>query len=250
MNSQDRPQLEHLNAEIVNCMACSRLVDWREEVARTKRRAYQDETYWGKPITGFGDPNARLLLVGLAPGAHGANRTGRVFTGDGSGDFLYAALHRAGFANQPTSTHRADGLQLHDCYITCVGRCAPPQNRPSPDELENCRPYLIRELALLDRIHVVVTLGQIAFDQTLRTLRSKGYAIPRLDFGHGRHYDLSVLDGKILNDKTLSEDADSLHPLPHLLTCYHPSRQNTQTGVLTPEMMDNVFAQAHALLES
>ncbi|MBI1293905.1 uracil-DNA glycosylase [bacterium] len=245
MNNQDRPQLEQLNAEIVNCTACPRLVEWREEVARTKRRAYQDETYWGKPITGFGDPNARLLLVGLAPGAHGANRTGRVFTGDGSGDFLYAALHRAGFANRPTSTHRGDGLRLHGCYITCVGRCAPPQNRPKPDELENCRPYLIRELALLDQIHIVVTLGQIAFDQTLRTLRAQGYAIPRLDFGHGRHYDLNVLGGEMFGD-----GADSLSPLPHLLTCYHPSRQNTQTGVLTPEMMDNVFGQAHALLES
>ncbi|MCB0114650.1 MAG: uracil-DNA glycosylase [Caldilineaceae bacterium] len=239
MEDKRRQHLAQLNTEIVHCTACPRLVAWREEVAHTKRRAYQDETYWGKPITGFGDAAARLLLVGLAPGAHGANRTGRVFTGDSSGDFLYAALHRAGFANQPTSTHRDDGLELHDCYVTCVGRCAPPQNRPKPAELENCRTYLIRELTLLDRIHVVVALGQIAFDQTLRTLRQQGHAIPRLKFGHAQHYDLADL-----------ADGGAPSSLPHLLTCYHPSRQNTQTGVLTPAMMDDVFALARSILST
>ncbi len=241
MNNDLVLDLNQLAGDVSACRACPRLVAWREEVARTKRRAYQNDDYWGKPVPGFGDPMARILLVGLAPGAHGANRTGRVFTGDGSGDFLYGALHRAGLANQPGSTHRGDGLRLHNCYITSVVRCVPPQNRPQPAELSNCRPFLLTELALLDQVKVVVPLGQIAFDHTLRTLRAMGYALPRLDFGHGLHYDLS----------SLAEDDGALgRPLPHMLTCYHPSRQNTQTGVLTPEMMDAVFERACRLSDS
>ena len=241
MNNDLVLELNQLGRDVIACRACPRLVAWREEVARTKRRAYQDDDYWGKPVAGFGDPGARILLIGLAPGAHGANRTGRVFTGDGSGDFLYAALYRAGLANQPTSTHRGDGLRLHNCYITGVVRCVPPQNRPQPEELSNCRPFLLTELALLDQVKVVIPLGQIAFDHTLRTLRAMGYTLPRLDFGHGLHYDLSSLT---------QDDGPLGRPLPHMLTCYHPSRQNTQTGVLTPEMMDAVFDRACNLSNS
>lgn len=226
MNRQT--ELDHLNGEIVACRACPRLVAWREEVARTKRRAYKNWEYWGKPVPGFGDPAARLLLVGLAPGAHGANRTGRAFTGDGSGVFLYAALHRAGFANQPDSTHRDDGLELTDCYITAVGRCVPPKNRPTAEELANCRPFLQRELALLANVQVVLVLGRIAFDGYLRALRETGWEIPRLAFAHGAHHRLP-------------------EGLPHLLCSYHPSLQNTNTGRLTPAMMDEVLAQAKAL---
>ncbi len=218
-----------LQADVTACHACPRLVAWRAEVAATKRRAYRGWDYWGKPVPGFGDPQARLLLVGMAPGAHGANRTGRLFTGDASGDFLYAALHRAGFANQPTSTQRDDGLQLHDCYITSVARCVPPQNRPEAGEIANCRPFLQRELALLPHIRLVMPLGHIAFDGYLTGLRSLGHAIPRLDFGHGRQHTLP--DG-----------------LPTLLCAYHPSQQNTRTGRLTEEMMNGVLAQAKLLL--
>lgn len=223
-----KAELDALNAEIVACRACPRLVAWREEVARTKRRAYRDWEYWGKPVPGFGDPAARLLLVGLAPGAHGANRTGRAFTGDGSGVFLYAALHRAGFASQPDSTHRDDGLELIDCYITAVGRCVPPKNRPTAEELANCRPFLHRELALLSNVQVVLVLGRIAFDGYLRALREMGWEIPRLAFAHGAHHRLP-------------------EGLPHLLCSYHPSLQNTNTGRLTATMMDEVLAQAKAL---
>jgi uracil-DNA glycosylase family 4 len=231
--------LEELNNAIVACRACPRLVTWREEVAQTKRRAYREEEYWGKPVPGFGDPAARLLLVGLAPGAHGANRTGRVFSGDGSGDFLFAALYRAGFANQPTSKRRDDGLRLHDCYITGVARCVPPQNRPTGEELSNCRPFFVQGLKLLDQVRVIMPLGQIAFDQTLRTLRDMGYNLPRLAFGHGQYYDLA---------EYTEEEGPLGRRLPQLLASYHPSRQNTQTGVLTAAMMDAVFAQARTLL--
>jgi uracil-DNA glycosylase family 4 len=232
--------LDELNDAIVACRACPRLVAWREEVAATKRRAYADQAYWGKAVPGFGDPQARLLVVGMAPGAHGANRTGRVFTGDGSGDFLFAALHRAGFANQPQATGREDGLELHDCYITGVARCVPPQNRPSPEEIANCRPFFTSSLLLLDRVKVILPLGQIAFDHTLRALREMGYDLPRLDFGHGLHYDLSAFTA-----------AGPLgRPLPHMLISYHPSRQNTQTGVLTAAMMDTIFANVRRLIDT
>ncbi|MCB0224821.1 MAG: uracil-DNA glycosylase [Anaerolineae bacterium] len=217
---------------MITCRACPRLVSWREQVAREKRRAYRDFDYWGRPVPGFGDHRARLLVIGLAPGAHGANRTGRVFTGDGSGDFLYEALYEAGFASQPTSRHRDDGMVLTDAFITAVGRCAPPANRPTADELNTCRPYLAREFQLMPQIEVIVTLGQLAFDGCRRMLGELGYKFPRLKFGHALHYPPTMT-----------------HPaLPHLLTCYHPSRQNTNTGRLTQAMLNDVFKQARALL--
>ena len=216
-----------LHAAISACHACPRLVAWREEVAATKRRAFRDCSYWGKPVPGWGDPLARLLVLGLAPGAHGANRTGRPFTGDSSGDFLYPALHRAGFANQPTATHRDDGLQLIDCYITGVVCCVPPQNRPSVAELNNCRSWLLQELALLPHLQAVLTLGHIAFDGYLRALREIGHDLPRLTFSHGMEYPLPA-------------------GLPRLYTSYHVSRQNTNTGRLTAEMFDDVLASIKA----
>jgi uracil-DNA glycosylase family 4 len=195
-------------------------------MAREKRRAYLDWDYWGKPVPGFGDPHARVLIVGLAPGAHGSNRTGRMFTGDSSGDTLYGALHRAGFASRPTATHRHDDLTLHDAFITAIGRCAPPGNKPTTAELAACRPFLAREWRLLNRVQVVVALGKIAFDGCVRLLRDEGIKTPRLKFGHGAHFPLDGL---------------------HLLGCYHPSRQNTQTGRLTQQMLDDVFALARSL---
>jgi len=222
-----------LNKEIVTCRACPRLVQWREQVAREKRRAYRDWDYWGAPVPGFGDSNARLMVVGLAPGAHGSNRTGRMFTGDSSGDTLYAALYRSGFASQPTARHINDGLTLTDVFITAVGRCAPPGNKPTAEELNNCRPFFARELELIPQTVVIVGLGQIAFNGCLRALRDAGYNIPRLKFGHGLHYPL--------------ESPNEAGP-KHLLSCYHPSRQNTQTGRLTQRMLDDVFALARVLI--
>lgn len=222
-----------LHTDIINCRACPRLVAWRERVAVEKRRAYRDFEYWGRPVPGFGDPAARLLIVGLAPGAHGANRTGRMFTGDGSGNTLFAALHRTGFANQPSARHLEDGLQLTDAFITAVGRCAPPDNRPLPAELAACQPFLRRELELLANVQVILALGQIAFEGCQRLLRERGYALPRLKFGHGLHYPL---------------DSSGPGPWRHLLASYHPSRQNTQTGRLTPAMLDDVFTLARSLL--
>jgi uracil-DNA glycosylase family 4 len=234
-----------LTADIITCRACPRLVAWREEVARDKRRAYREWEYWGRPVPGFGDRAARLLVVGLAPGAHGSNRTGRMFTGDSSGDTLYTALHHAGFASQPISRHREDGLTLSDAFITAVGRCAPPGNRPTPEELVACRPFLERELALMPQIQVIVALGQIAFEGCLRLLREQGYefkaeANSRLPsttyrlpkFGHGRHYLFTAPAGQ-----------------KHLITSYHPSRQNTQTGRLTQTMLNEVFTLARSLLK-
>jgi uracil-DNA glycosylase family 4 len=207
------------------------LVEWREKVAREKRRAYREWDYWGRPVPGFGDPDARLLVVGLAPGAHGSNRTGRMFTGDSSGDTLYTALHRAGFANQPISRHRDDGLSLTDALITAVGRCAPPGNRPTPAELTNCRTFLAREFGLMPGLQVIVALGQIAFEGCLRLLRTLDYDLPRLKFGHALHYPLDPPNGTGPR---------------HLLTSYHPSRQNTQTGRLNQAMLDEVFATARS----
>lgn len=221
--------LQRLNEEVIACRACPRLVAWREEVARVKRAAYRDWDYWGRPVPGFGDPNARLLLIGLAPGAHGSNRTGRQFTGDTSGDWLMRALHRAGFANQPTTRSRDDGLRLHDAYITACVRCAPPGNRPTPQEIANCRPFLQRELALLPQARVVIALGQIALDGYLAAMRAQGHAVPSVRFGHGVYLELP-------------------NGSPHLIASYHPSRQNTQTGRLTEEIFDAVFAQARSLL--
>jgi uracil-DNA glycosylase family 4 len=223
-----------LMQDVVTCRVCPRLVAWREQVARQKRRAYQDWDYWGQPVPGFGDPAARLLIVGLAPGAHGANRTGRMFTGDSSGDTLYAAMYRAGFANQPTARQRADGLQLTEAFITAVARCVPPANKPTAEELANCRPYLQREMRLMPQIRVMLALGQVAFNGCLRVLGELGYELPRLKFGHGVcHRLLSTLGGGP----------------GHLIASYHPSRQNTQTGRLTPEMLDDVFTHARSLLE-
>lgn len=235
----DKPQVDHaawqaLNAEVIACRACPRLVAWREQVAREKRRAYRDWDYWGRPVPGFGDRAGRLLIVGLAPGAHGSNRTGRPFTGDSSGNTLYAAMYRTGFANQPTVNDRHDGLTLYDAYITSIGRCAPPKNRPTRQELANCRPFLEREWHLMPHLRVVLALGQMAFDGCLRLLRDEGYEVPRLQFSHGAHYPL--------NGPNTTKQI-------HLLVAYHPSRQNTQTGKLTPEMLDTVFELARSLLD-
>jgi uracil-DNA glycosylase family 4 len=221
-----------VHQQIVSCERCPRLRSYCARIGREKRRAYRDETYWARPVPGFGDPRARLLIVGLAPAAHGANRTGRVFTGDGiggSGDFLMSALHRAGHANIPTSQHRADGLTLRDAYITAAVRCAPPANKPTPEEVNNCLPHLEAELAALPRVQVVVALGRIGFDAYLRLLTRGGQTVrPRPPFGHA-----------------------VAHTLPNgqtLIGCYHPSRQNTNTGKLTPRMMDDVFRAARLAL--
>jgi uracil-DNA glycosylase family 4 len=224
---------ETLTADVIACRVCPRLVAWREQVAREKRRAYREWDYWGRPVPGFGDQGARLFIVGLAPGAHGSNRTGRMFTGDSSGDTLYAALYRAGFASQPTAQHRGDGLRLRDAFITAIARCVPPGNRPSVEEIASCRPFLAREWTLMPQIRVVLALGQMAFDGCLRLLRQVGYDdVPRLKFGHGLSYSISSPRGS-----------------RRLLASYHPSRQNTQTGRLTPAMLDEVFALAQSLLE-
>ena len=219
-----------VQSEVVACRRCPRLVAHRERVAREKVRRYRDDAYWGKPIPGFGDPEARLLIVGLAPAAHGGNRTGRIFTGDRSGDFLYRALHRVGFANQPWSRHRDDGLRLQDCYITAAVRCAPPDNKPTPTELTACRPYLSEELRLLGSVKVVVALGRIAFDAFLKAWRDAGRTMPapRPAFAHGA---MTELPGGVF-----------------LLASYHPSQQNTQTGRLTTAMFEEIFARVRRLL--
>jgi uracil-DNA glycosylase family 4 len=217
--------LDSLNKEIVACRKCPRLVEWREEVARVKRRAYQNQEYWGKPVPGFGDPKARVLVVGLAPGAHGSNRTGRQFTGDASGGFLFPALYRAGFANQPSAESRSDGLLLKDMYITASGRCAPPANKPSPEELNNCQPYIERELEII-RPKVIVCLGRIAFE---RVLRIYSVRTPARKFGHGAAYRLE--NGV------------------WVLCSYHPSQQNTLTGKLTVKMFDDIWKKAKKLLD-
>ncbi len=221
--------LNAVNEQVIACRKCPRLVAWREEVARTKRRAFMDWEYWGKPVPAFGDPDARLLIVGLAPAAHGANRTGRVFTGDGSGDFLFPSLYRAGFANQPSATRRDDGLRLRDAFISATCRCAPPANKPTKEEEENCRPYLAAEMSLLPNMQGIVALGKIAFDNVLTTYRMMGREMPRLKFGHGAFYELG-------------------EGLPWLLATYHPSRQNTQTGRLTEAMFDAIWRRAAELL--
>ncbi len=211
-------KLMALNREIEGCRKCPRLVAHREQVARTKRRAFRDWEYWGRPVPGFGDSKADLLIIGLAPAAHGANRTGRMFTGDRSGEFLYRALHRAGFANQPASLHRDDGLWLQNAYITASIRCAPPENKPLPVEILKCRPYLLAEFDIL-RPRAVLALGKIAFDSYLALLREKGLIqrASRLKFSHGASHRLPA-------------------GLPRLFAVYHPSQQNTQTGKLTPTM--------------
>ena len=221
-------ELALLAREVSDCRRCPRLVEWRERVAREKRAAFRDDDYWGRPVPGFGDPGARLLILGLAPAAHGANRTGRMFTGDRSGDFLYAALHRAGFANQPTAVAADDGLELHGCRITAAVRCAPPANKPLPAERANCAHWLERELALLPDVRVVTCLGAFAWDAALTTPAVLGRPAPRPRprFGHGAEWDAG---GRIL------------------LGCFHPSQQNTFTGKLTAAMLDEVLARAREL---
>ena len=221
---------DSLNQTIIQCRKCPRLVAWREQVAQERKRAYRDQVYWGKPVPGFGDRRARVLVVGLAPGAHGANRTGRIFTGDGSGEFLYRALHQVGFANQPQSRSAQDNLQLTGLYISAVCRCAPPENRPAPGEIANCLPFLEREIELLTDLVGFVALGQIAFDNLVRLARQRGLAVPRLAFAHGALYRLG--EGQ-----------------PWLLASYHPSRQNTQTGRLTGEMFAGIWTQVRQLLD-
>lgn len=228
MTGQSKSWLD-LEETIIACRNCPRLVAWREQVARDRRRAYRDHSYWGKPVPGFGDQEARLLVVGLAPGAHGANRTGRMFTGDGSGEFLYQALFQAGFASQPLATALGDGLVLRDVFISAVCRCVPPANTPAPEEIDNCLPYLGQEIVLLEDLKVIVALGRISFDNTLRIYRERGYALPRLDFRHGAVFTLG--DG-----------------LPQLVVSYHPSRQNTQTGRLTAAMFADIWQKAKQIL--
>jgi uracil-DNA glycosylase family 4 len=231
-------QLDKLNKEIIQCRKCPRLVKWREEVARVKRKAYKDQKYWGKPVPGFGDPNARVLVLGLAPGAHGSNRTGRQFTGDASGGFLYPALHRAGFSNQARAESRSDGLILKDIYITASGRCAPPDNKPNPEELDNCQPFLKREIEII-KPKVIVALGRVAFERVLRICNRKSKIVNQksnMVFAHSAVFDLP-----------LSEFI--LHPLS-LLCSYHPSQQNTLTGKLTIAMFDEIWAKVKTLLEN
>jgi len=225
--------LDAIERAVVACRRCPELVAYRELIAREKRRAYRDHAYWGKPVPAFGDPRAQVVLVGLAPGAHGSNRTGRMFTGDGSGEWLYRALHRAGFASQPVATGRDDGMQLIDTLITAAVRCAPPGNKPSTEERERCFPYLAAEFDVLHDVRVIVTLGKVADDAVHRLVKRVGsYRTPRATFKHG---------------------AETTIALPHapevtVLASYHPSRQNTQTGVLTEVMLDAIFARARVLL--
>ncbi len=231
MNTDHPHWLTILNREIVTCTRCPRLVAYREQVAREKRRAYRDHEYWGKPVPGFGDPEARVLIMGLAPGAHGSNRTGRPFTGDASGKFMFPVLYETGFANQPNATDRNDGLTLKDLYITAAVRCAPPANKPTPQELANCAAFLDREVEGLAKVKVVVALGKIGFDAYLNYLKRRGLLVSRQAyvFKHGASYRLP--DGKVL------------------LASYHPSNQNTQTGKLTRRMFVKIFKQAARLAD-
>jgi uracil-DNA glycosylase len=218
-------EFEILAREIHSCTQCPRLVSWREEQAANPPRRYMGEQYWARPLSGFGDPNSPIAIVGLAPAAHGGNRTGRIFTGDRSGDWLFAALHRTGFANQAASTHRGDGLELRDVYVTAVVRCAPPANRPTPEERDTCLPYLERELEFLKNCRTIVALGSFAWDGSLRALRHLGEDVPRPKprFGHGAEASLGRWK---------------------LIGCYHPSQQNTFTGRLTEPMLDAVLSRA------
>lgn len=224
-------QLEILQQRIVECRLCPRLVTYREDVARNKRRAYRDWDYWGRPVPGFGDPQARILIAGLAPAAHGANRTGRMFTGDRSGDFLYSALYAEGFASQAHSKHKGDGLTLSDVYITAAVRCAPPDNQPTPTEILTCRRYIEEEIALLADVRVVVALGKLAFDDYLAILKSRGHIARRSAFVFGHN---------------VEHRTGEKHPV--LISSYHPSQQNTQTGKLTEPMFRAVFQRAKEIL--
>jgi uracil-DNA glycosylase family 4 len=238
MNSER--ELRNLQNAIVRCRKCPRLVAYLEEVSRHKPKRFRDWDYWGKPLPSFGDPNARVLIIGLAPAANGGNRTGRMFTGDRSGEWLFGALHQFGFANHPNSVRRDDDFALNDCYITATIRCAPPDNKPLPEEIEDCRPYFLKELDFLKNVKVLVPLGQIAFTQTLRSLRLKGLEIPPLSFGHGKIYSLRTPD---------SLPAGQAGQLRTLITTYHPSQQNTQTGRLTQPMFHRIFRKVQKKLE-
>jgi uracil-DNA glycosylase family 4 len=224
--------LRIIEQEVISCARCPRLVTYRNKIAQVKRRAYRECEYWGKPVPGFGDPKARLLILGLAPAAHGGNRTGRVFTGDSSGDFLFDVLHRTGFCNQPQATRRDDGLCLEGAYITASARCAPPDNKPLPEEFRNCREYLEREIRLLRELRVVVALGKIAFDTYLSVLQKDSHIMRRSEytFAHGAVYRFPP-------------------PLPTLIATYHPSRQNTHTGRLTKSMFLRIFEKARDLAD-
>ncbi len=218
-----------LSQTIIGCRKCPRLVEYRESVAKKKKKAYRDWVYWGKPVPAFGDINGRLLAVGLAPGPHGSNRTGRMFTGDASGVFLYKALYKAGFASQPTSINREDGLTLHDLLISAVCRCAPPENKPNRYEITNCLPYLVQEIDMMANLQGFIALGRLAFDNILGIYRERGVQLPRLAFTHAQIYRLG-------------------EGLPWMVASYHPSQQNTQTGRLTVEMFDQVWQTATSLL--
>jgi uracil-DNA glycosylase family 4 len=222
--------LEALTKDVIGCRLCPRLVAWRERASADPPRRYAGEDYWARPVPGFGDPSARMLIVGLAPAAHGGNRTGRVFTGDRSGDFLFASLYRTGYANRPTSEKSGDGLRLEDAYVAAVVRCPPPANRPTPGERDNCLPYLVRELELLEGVRVLVALGDFAWGGALRAIAALGHTLPRPRprFGHGAEIQLGPY---------------------RLLGCYHPSQQNTFTGLLTEEMLDGIFRRARSLTE-
>jgi len=224
-------KLQALNREVIACELCPRLREYCTRVAEVKRRAYRDQEYWGKPVPGFGDPHAKLLIIGLAPAAHGGNRTGRVFTGDRSGDFLYRALYQTGFASQPESVSRNDGMKLTGAYIAAAVRCAPPDNKPNPDEFRNCRPYLEREIDLLKDLRVVVALGKIAFDAYLGILRDRGVIRSRAAFLFAHNREHQIAEGQ-----------------PILISSYHPSQQDTSTGKLTATMLRDVFERARTLL--
>jgi len=221
--------IDTLNKLIHGCRKCPRLVEYRESVAKKKKRAFQDWVYWGKPVPAFGDFHGRILVVGLAPGPHGSNRTGRMFTGDASGVFLFAALHKAGFANQAEALNREDGLKLFDLLISAVCRCVPPENKPNPSEIANCRPYLEQEISLLENLQGYVALGRLAFENILKINRCWGADVPRFEFKHGAVYKLGG-------------------ELPWLVSSYHPSQQNTQTGRLTMKMFDDIWQKAKTLL--
>jgi uracil-DNA glycosylase family 4 len=228
-------ELEKLQRRVISCPKCPRLVVYLQEISNRKPKRYRDWNYWSKPLPSFGDPKASLLIVGLAPAANGGNRTGRMFTGDRSGEWLFRALYEFGFANQPHSLRRDDGFALKDCYITATIRCAPPENKPLPEEIETCRPYFLEEIEILDKVKVIVPLGQIAFTQTLKSLRLKGYEVPALAFGHGKTYVLRTPNSLL---RTIT-----------LVVTYHPSQQNTQTGKLTQPMFHKIFKMARKRLE-
>jgi uracil-DNA glycosylase family 4 len=240
-------KLGSLQNTIVRCRKCPRLVAYLKQVSKNKPKRFRDLAYWGKPLPSFGDPKARLLIIGLAPAANGGNRTGRMFTGDRSGEWLFNALYEFGFANHPNSSRRDDDFALNDCYITATIRCAPPDNKPLPEEIENCRPYLLKELDLLKNIRVLVPLGQIAFTQTLKSLRLKGLEIPPLSFGHGKTYAIPL--GERLRTPNGTTELAEVSQLRTLITTYHPSQQNTQTGRLTRTMFHRIFKMVTKTLE-